>query len=57
MPMGPHPDFKADPLKIHTNCWTYCDHASFSLRCGPNYKRNKTKTPSMKDFYEIIGVE
>lgn len=39
---------------------TYCTHAdakTFSLRCGPNYKRNGFKKPSEESFMELVGAE
>jgi hypothetical protein len=56
MPMGDHPS-TSSVENFRPNCWTYCESSSFSLRTGPNYKRNGKKSPSPKAFYEIIGVE
>ncbi len=42
---------------IIPHSWSYCDHESFQLRIGPNYKRNKAKAPSPYPFYEPVGYE
>jgi len=35
--------------------WDVADGASFSVRCGPNYKRNHLKSPSGPALYEMVG--
>lgn len=42
---------------IIPHSWSSCDHESFHLRIGPNYKRNKAKAPSPYPFYEPAGYE
>jgi hypothetical protein len=39
------------------NSWSCCDHESFQLRVGPNYKRTNKKAPSPLAFYEPVGTE
>ncbi len=41
---------------LHTYC-THADARTFSLRCGPNYKRNGLKKPSEESFMELVGAE
>jgi hypothetical protein len=42
---------------IIPHSWSSCDHESFHLRVGPNYKRNKAKAPSPYPFYEPVGFD
>jgi hypothetical protein len=37
--------------------WSKCDPASFNLRVGPDYSKNKRKEPSVGSLLEIVGVE
>jgi hypothetical protein len=42
---------------IIPHSWSSCDHESFQLRVGPNYKRNKAKASSPYPFYEPAGFD
>lgn len=44
-----------DMLIPHT--WSTCQHESFNLRVGPNYKKTRAKGPSPYPFYEPVGFE
>jgi len=39
------------------NTWCECDAATFQLRSGPDYNRNKFKIPSLTALYEVVAVE
>mmetsp|Transcript_21362 Transcript_21362/g.31784 ORF Transcript_21362/g.31784 Transcript_21362/m.31784 type:complete len:455 (+) Transcript_21362:1087-2451(+) len=37
--------------------WEPIEAKSFRLRCGPNYRRNGLKKPSVGSFYDIVAVD
>ena len=39
------------------NRWSKCEADSFSLRVGPDYSKNKLKSPSAKALYDAVGIE
>jgi len=37
--------------------WSPTDASKFSVRCGPDYKKNGTKAPSAAAFYDVVSVD
>ena len=40
IPMGVTLSRARDPDNLGTNCWTTLDATTFSVRCGPNYRKS-----------------
>ena len=39
------------------NTWCLGNASTFLLRTGPDYSKNKLKSPSPPSFYEVVAVE
>ena len=39
------------------NTWCLGNASTFLLRTGPDYSKNKSKSPSLPSFYEVVAVE
>ena len=39
------------------NSWCVGNASTFLLRTGPDYSKNKLKSPSLPSFYEVVAVE
>jgi Protein ENHANCED DISEASE RESISTANCE 2, C-terminal len=37
--------------------WDECSASKFNLRAGPDYSRNKKKSPSPPSIMDVVGVE
>ena len=47
------PKYQADVQ----NTWCSCIASTFSLRSGPDYNKNKLKSPSPPALYEAVAIE
>ena len=59
-PSGPIPrpttaEMWDDPKNQH--CWYNVPGKTFDVRVGPNYRKNKTKAPSMSTWYDTVALE
>jgi len=47
----------ADPENVVRNSYTHSHFMNFRVREGPNYKKNKKKSPSRRQLYDLISLD